>query len=190
MAGSTRPRPALRGLALAENGLIALLLVATVGIILAQVFFRYVLSRPLWWSTEVATDLLIAIAFVGFAIGVRDNAHVALRLFEARLGMRGRRLARAIELLAISAVALAIGIGGAIYAYQQRDETSATGIPLWVTVLPLPVGGGLTAVHVIVELIALARGAPVPDPLGPDAAEPGTGQPPPVPAPAVPGGGG
>src|SRR4051812_25896743 len=106
------------------------LLAGTVLVILAQVFFRYALEQPLSWSNEVATDLLVYIAFVGFAIGVRDNAHVALHLFERRIGVRTRRWLRAGELLMLGAVLAGIGIGGAGYLWEQRDVVSPAGIPL------------------------------------------------------------
>jgi TRAP-type C4-dicarboxylate transport system permease small subunit len=176
----------LRALALVENVLIALLLVGTALTILAQVFFRYVLAQSLSWSTEIATDLLMYIAFVGFAIGVRDNAHVALHLFESRLGVRTRRVLRIVELLILGGVLTAIGTGGAVHAYEQRDVVSPSGVPLWTVFLALPLGGALSAVHVMVEIVALLRGAEVPGLVVTAPDEPPGGS---VPAPAVIGGG-
>src|SRR5689334_21743341 len=138
-----------RALAWFENGLITLLLVATVVVILAQVFWRYALDRPLSWSTEIATDLLVYIAFVGFAIGVRDNAHVALRLFENKLGARPQRWLRIAELVVLGVVVACIGVGGAMYAYEQRDVVSPSGVPLWAAFLALPLGAALSLIHVI-----------------------------------------
>jgi TRAP-type transport system small permease protein len=189
MAADRDRHPALRALAVAENVLMAVLLVGTVATILAQIFFRYVLSRPLSWSTEVSTDLLLYIAFVGFAIGVRENAHVALHLFETRLGMRSRRALRVFELVVLGVVIGAIGYGGAVYAYEQRDVLSPTNIPLWTVFLALPLGAALSLVHIFAEAVALLRGADAPGlaPLTADGTpvEPaGDGQP----APAIPGG--
>jgi TRAP-type C4-dicarboxylate transport system permease small subunit len=152
-----------RALAVAENVLIGLLLIAIVVVILAQVTFRYVLSAPLSWSTEVATGLLLYVAFVGFAIGVRDNAHVALNLFERRLGDRGRRVVRTVELLFLGGVLLALGIGAVEYMAEQSDVTTPAGLPLWTVLLAIPVGSGLGVIHAIDGIIA-------PQPL-PDAVE-------------------
>lgn len=152
------------GLAVAEDILITVLLVATVSTILIQVFYRYALDRPLSWSNEVATDLLVYVAFVGLAIGVRDNAHVALHLFEQKLGARARRSLRVAELVVLGSVLLCIGYGGAVYAYEQRDVVSPVGIPLWLAFAALPLGGGLGAFHAVVEIVALARGAELPHP--------------------------
>lgn len=154
--------PLLRALARFENALIIALLAATVLTILAQIFFRYALSQPLSWSNEIATDLLVYIAFVGFAIGVRDNAHVALHLFERRLGAGAQRWLRIGELLVLGFVLAAIGIGGAMYSYEQSDVTSPIGVPLWAAFGALPLGGALGLVHVLVEIVALLRGADAP----------------------------
>src|SRR4051812_46506295 len=154
----------MRILRTVENVLVGLLLVATVLTILAQVFFRYVLAQPLSWSTEVATGLLLYIAFIGFAIGVRDNAHVALNLFERRLGPRGRRAARILELVALGAVLLVIGIGAVLYMGEQRDVTTSAGLPLWTILLAIPLGAALGCVHAIAKIAAVRRGAE-PDPM-------------------------
>jgi TRAP-type C4-dicarboxylate transport system permease small subunit len=156
---------ALRALAAAENVLILALLAGTVLVILAQVFFRYALEQPLSWSNEVATDLLVYIAFVGFAIGVRDNAHVALHLFERRIGARTRRWLRVGELLVLGVVLACIGVGGAMYLWEQRDVVSPVGVPLWAAFLPLPLGALLGLIHLTAEITALVRGAEVPDPI-------------------------
>jgi TRAP-type transport system small permease protein len=148
----------LAGLAVFENWLIMLLLAGTVLILLAQVFFRYALEQPLSWSNEAATDLLVYVAFVGFAIGVRDNAHVALNLFERRLGAQPRKWLRIGELVVLGVVLSCIGIGGATYLWEQRDVVSPVGIPLWAAFVPLPLGAVLGMVHIVVEVVAVLRG--------------------------------
>lgn len=152
----------LKAVAATENIVILVLLSATVLTILAQVLFRRFLDQPLSWSTEVATSLLVYIAFVGFAIGVRDNVHVAMRAFEDRFTPAVQRGMRIVELLVMGAVVAAIGIGGGIYAFEQRDVTTPAGLPLWWSFLALPLGCALGCLHVLVELTAVLRGTAVP----------------------------
>ncbi len=59
----------------------------------------------------------------------------------------------------LGTVLACIGIGGAAYAYEQRDVVSPIGLPLWVAFAALPLGGGLGALHAVVEIVALFRGA-------------------------------
>jgi TRAP-type C4-dicarboxylate transport system permease small subunit len=145
--------PVLRGIAVFENVFMGLLLSSIVLVILAQVFFRYVISQSLSWSTEVATGLMLYVAFVGFAIGVRDNAHVALNLFESRLGARGLRVVRIVELVFLGGVLLALGLGTVRYISEQRDVTTPAGLPLWTILLAIPIGSTLGVLHAIVEIV-------------------------------------
>lgn len=151
----------LAGLAVFENWLIMALLAGTVLVLLTQVFFRYALEQPLSWSNEAATDLLVYVAFVGFAIGIRDNAHVALNLFERKLGATPRKWLRIGELVVLGVVLGCVGIGGATYLWEQRDVVSPVGIPLWSAFLPLPLGAALGLIHIVVEVVAVLRGAPL-----------------------------
>ena len=148
----------LSAVAATENIVILVLLSSTVLTILAQVLFRRFLDQSLSWSTEVATSLLVYIAFVGFAIGVRDNVHVAMRAFEDRFTPSVQRGLRIVELLVMGTVVAAIGIGGGIYAYQQRDVVTPAGLPLWWSFVALPLGCALGCLHVLVELAAVWRG--------------------------------
>ena len=153
-----RSGPVLRAVAATENVLILVLLSATVLTILAQVLFRRFLDQPLSWSTEVATSLLVYVAFVGFAIGVRDNVHVAMRAFEDRLSAAVQRRLRVMELLVLGVVVAAIGIGGGTYAFEQRDVVTPAGLPLWWSFLALPIGCALGCLHGLIELAAVLRG--------------------------------
>jgi TRAP-type C4-dicarboxylate transport system permease small subunit len=45
---------------------------------------------------------------------------------------------------------------------EQSDVVSPVGIPLWAAFLPLPLGAVLGSVHLIVEIVALLRGAELP----------------------------
>jgi TRAP-type C4-dicarboxylate transport system permease small subunit len=150
--------PVLRGIALVENIGILLLMSATVLTILAQVLFRRFLDQPLSWSTEVATTLLVYVAFIGFAIGARDNVHVAMRLFEDKFAPPLQRASRLVELVVMGAVVAAIGIGGGIYAYEQRDVVTPAGLPLWASFVALPIGCALGFGHILVEFAAVLRG--------------------------------
>jgi TRAP-type C4-dicarboxylate transport system permease small subunit len=151
---SVRKNPILKAIAVVENALIGLILVAIVLVILTQVFFRYALSEPLSWSNEVATGLLAYVAFIGFAIGVRDNAHVSLNLFERKLSDRGRRIVKAAELVFLGGVSLCILIGSINYMSEQSDVTTPAGLPLWTILLALPLGSALAIFHAIVEIVS------------------------------------
>jgi len=142
-----------------ENAVLGGLLVSTVGVVFAQVVFRYVIDRPLTWSVDVATYLLVWVAFWGFAVAVRDRAHVALLLFDERVGPRGRRLIAAAQLIVMALFMIALLYGGLDYTmFRTRGEHSPLGIPLWVGYSAAATGAALSLVHLADHLWALARG--------------------------------
>jgi TRAP-type C4-dicarboxylate transport system permease small subunit len=141
-----------------ENAALGALLVATVGVVFAQVVFRYVLHQPLTWSVDVATYLLVWVAFWGFAVAVRDRAHVALLLFDERLGLRGHRVVLALQLGVMALFMAALLYGGTDHVLRTRGEHSPLGFPLWMGYVAAPVGAALSLVHLVDQLWALARG--------------------------------
>jgi TRAP-type C4-dicarboxylate transport system permease small subunit len=142
----------------AENAVLAGLLVATVVVVTLQVLFRYVVDRPLSWSGDVATYLLVWIAFWGFAVATRDRAHVALQLFDALLSPAGRRVLVALQLVALAAFMVSVLVGGWILAFNARDERSPDGIPFWIPYGAAPAGAALSLAHLAGHLWALVRG--------------------------------
>jgi TRAP-type C4-dicarboxylate transport system permease small subunit len=81
---------------------------ALAGIVFAQVVARYVLGNSIGWSEEVARALLVAITFLGCAIAMRRNTHIAIEVAFAYLpSSAGRVLVTVIDLLKI-------GLSGAL----------------------------------------------------------------------------
>jgi TRAP-type C4-dicarboxylate transport system permease small subunit len=142
----------------AENAALAGLLVATVAVVFLQVVFRYVLRQPLTWSVDVSKYLLAWVAFWGFAVAVRDRAHVALVLFDERVGRAGRRLILAGQLVAMTLFMVALLYGGADHVRRTAGEHSPLGIPLWVGYASAPACAALALVHLGDQLWRLARG--------------------------------
>ena len=64
------------------------LLVLTSGIMVVQVFFRYVLNSSIGWSDEIMGFLLVWTTFTGAVLAMHDKSHIGidllLRLFPAR----------------------------------------------------------------------------------------------------------
>ena len=71
----------VEGIRHVENVLAICLLAAIIVDVLLAVLFRYVLSNPLSWSSEVATYMFAWLTLIGMAIAQRDHAHIEVRLF-------------------------------------------------------------------------------------------------------------
>jgi TRAP-type C4-dicarboxylate transport system permease small subunit len=77
-------------------------LLAAFAVMATQIFLRYVLNDSLIWSEEAARYLLIAIAFLGCATGIRKRCHIRIDIIDLVLPPRARRaLGIAIDLLVL-----------------------------------------------------------------------------------------
>ncbi|MGI6031135.1 MAG: TRAP transporter small permease [Eubacteriales bacterium] len=63
------------------EGLLSILMIAMAIIVLWQVFTRFVLSNSSSWSEEAARFLMVWIAFLGGAVGIKYGVHIGLDLF-------------------------------------------------------------------------------------------------------------
>lgn len=72
------------------------------GIVFAQVVARYIFGNSIGWSEEIARALLIAMTFLGCAIAMRRNTHIAIEvLFSYIPTSTARFLVTVIDLLKI-----------------------------------------------------------------------------------------
>jgi len=65
-----------------------LLILTTVVVTLTQIFFRYALNASLSWPEELARWAFVWMVFVGMAIGVHRNSHIAIDLLRRHLSDR------------------------------------------------------------------------------------------------------
>lgn len=123
------------------------------------VYGRYVLNATPTWVEQAALLLVMLIAFVGAAVGVHENTHLAVKLFRQSVSEKVRS-----ALVVITDLALA-GFGGLMlwYGYQLTVFKWGSNIPLiqlpeGLRSLPLTVGGGLIVLFSMGHLIRRACG--------------------------------
>ncbi|MDS9469459.1 TRAP transporter large permease subunit [Paracoccus sp. MBLB3053] len=130
------------------------LLVVMIVTVLANVFFRYVLTKPLIWGDEVASISFIWMAMLGAAMAVDRHEHMRLTVF---LPLLPERLARAVEVVGqvLVCILLLRLLPVAIeYAYEESYVTSpALGLPMSFRASALPTGIGLMSVLMLVSVL-------------------------------------
>ncbi|MTE00699.1 TRAP transporter large permease subunit [Paracoccus sp. YIM 132242] len=132
----------------------ASLLVAMIVTVLANVFFRYVLAKPLIWGDEVASISFIWMAMLGAALAVDRHEHMKLTVF---LPLLPDRLARAVEVagsVLVCVLLLRLLPVAIEYAYEESFITSpALGLPMSWRASALPAGIGLMALLMILSVV-------------------------------------
>jgi TRAP-type C4-dicarboxylate transport system permease small subunit len=135
----------------ATGYLSALALVVATLVTAHGVFVRYVLRQPTIWQTETTIYLLMFVAFVGAAYGLRHHAHVGVDLLIDKVPTRPQLLVRIITAVACLGVVLVVmwtSYQGwyEAYLYDHRSAT-AFRFPLWIAYAILPLGMLLVALQ-------------------------------------------
>lgn len=106
---------------------------ALAGIVFAQVVARYVLGNSIGWSEEIARALLVAITFLGCAIAMRRNTHIAIEVVFAYLPRSaGRVLVTVIDLLKIGLSGALTYMGYVLTVSTRQKLTSVDVSKAWL----------------------------------------------------------
>lgn len=127
----------------AAHGLIALLVVAAV-------FFRYVLGSPLVWTEEFIVTVFTWMLFIGLASGFRARMHLRIDALLVLLPERWRFYPGALAVLATLVTLLGLAWFGTEQALTMlTTQTPMLRISAAWAVSALPVGALLSCVHVL-----------------------------------------
>lgn len=129
-------------------------------IIVAQVFFRYVLNNSLSWSEELARYLFIWTIYIGISYGVKMDKHVAVDAVYSYMpkGVKKYYAMVAYALFLLFAVAI-IYYGITVVGMQitSGQVSPAMGLPMqYVYVAPV-VGMILTVIRLVQKIIEAAK---------------------------------
>ena len=166
MSQSPEPPALLRGMDRAFNLLSSIcLIVAGTALVTMTLMFawlvygRYVLNDTPTWVEQVSHLLLMVIAFLGAAVGVRQDTHLSVVLFRSAVPSKVRTV-----FVFITDVLMA-GFGGFMFWYglQLTQFKWTTLIPLiqWpegLRSLPLTICGALVFLFSVGHLIRLLMG--------------------------------
>jgi len=136
-----------------------------VAVTAAGVFFRYVLNAALPWAEEADRYLFIWLSFVGAAITMRHQAHIAVDIVVRTFKPAQREW---VALLTHGCVLVFLGVvvwaSDRVIEVTSQTRTTATDIPMSWVYLAVPVGSALIAIETL-RLMArtlrrIAKGEP------------------------------
>ncbi|WP_462380174.1 TRAP transporter small permease [Pseudomonas sp. Marseille-QA0892] len=124
-------------------------------IIPVGIFYRYVLNAGLSWPEPVSILLMVLFTFIGAAAGYRANAHMAVAMVSDRLPDSVQPIITVFVRIAMGAIALFMTIWGYKLCvatwYQYLD--SIPFLRVGISYAPIPLGGALTLLFVIEQLL-------------------------------------
>lgn len=129
-------------------------------VLFAQVVFRYAFGTPIIWSEELARYLHVWITFLGLGYGIRNKAHIEMRLVYQKMPPAIQKIT-SIVTDAFLIVCLCYYIPGAIRFLENQDliVSAAMEIKMSIIYSVLLIGGAISLLHliadVLIKLIAL-----------------------------------
>ena len=143
-----------RGLDLFEKWFMILLVSALTIVTFLQVFTRYVLRNPFFWTEEMARILFIWVCMIGVAMGVGARAHYGFETVYKLFPKRLRLLCGLMIYGVIGLFAVVLTVKGFEELEFAKNQVAST-LPMtmaWVYVA-LPVGGLLMLIHHLLNFI-------------------------------------
>lgn len=120
-------------------------------VVIAQVIFRYILSRPLPWSEELARYLMVWVACLAASEAYAYGKHVGVTLIINAIKPGMRKIMTLVIHLAVAVLMAVIVYQGFVLSFLLRDQRSpALEIPMTVPYLAVPVGAGLILIQAAV----------------------------------------
>ncbi len=138
-----------RALALLEDAIAALALLAMVILPLLEILLRRVLGVGIPGSGPIVQHLTLWVGFLGAAIAARDGKLLALASGTLIPAGPMRRASEIVSALVAAGIGTILAWGGVELALSERMTGSTLGanIPIWVAQLVLPIGFALIALR-------------------------------------------
>lgn len=123
------------------------------------VFGRYVLNATPTWVEQAALLLVMAIAFLGAAVGVHERSHLSVNMFRDSAPRSIRLLLLALsDALMAGFGGLMLWFGANLTAFKWQSMIPLIHLPEGLRSLPLTISGGLIVLFSLAHLLRLATG--------------------------------
>jgi TRAP-type transport system small permease protein len=143
-------RASVQVLRRALDALGALLLLAVLLVVAAQVAARYLLGLPMPWAEELTRLLFVWLVM----IGATRARHLRIDMIEGPLGPRGRRALRlGTAALSVLLLLVLVHYGRAMIELTAYDRYTALGLSVQYLYWSVVVGAALWALLVVLDLV-------------------------------------
>ena len=145
------------------GGILAMVLLACGVVVTCQmIFVRYFLGGSTIWQTEFVIYAIVAATFIGSPSVLIDRGHVGVDVLPNLLHGRRRFLLELLGAIASLLFCVLLAWSSWIFFHDALTKGWRTptvwALPLWIPLLPLPVGMALTALQYVAEMLKLRQG--------------------------------
>ena len=124
-------------------------------LLMASVFFRYILNSPIVWGDEIVRYSLIWMTFVGAALATKDKQHIQVDVIDLVLRKRGQTITNVLaDVIVVVFMVFLVCYGIRMTDYQRGmfGETLSWFSYAYVYV-SIPIGAFLTIVFTITKYL-------------------------------------
>ena len=132
----------------------AILLLAEVVLLLANVTCRYIFAAPLIWGDELASILFIWLSMLGTVVALRRGEHMRLSMFVARMSPRNRAFAQTLGQFIVMTFVLLLVRPATEWAMDEWIiSTPALDLPNAIPAAAIPVAAVLMLALAVTRLL-------------------------------------
>ena len=145
-----------RKLTVAEQAVVAALLIVMTLMIFVAVIERFVFQMGITWLEELSRYVSVWAAFVGSSLAAKKGAHIGIEAFVQLLPPRARRWEDLlVDLVGVvfSAVVVTVGVGFLNRLVLTNQISPAMRINMVWAYAAVPVGCALMGVHYVIKFV-------------------------------------
>lgn len=148
----------MRLLIKAADCLVTILLTLATGTmvvaIFLQVFFRFVIRSPLYWTEELSRYSFVYVVFIGAAWAGKKNMHLGVDYFTSKLPDTAVRILRVIlDGLILLFSAVIVIVGAQVVPINFKQFSPALSIPMGMVYAAIPIGFSLLFIYYLEHLM-------------------------------------
>jgi C4-dicarboxylate transporter, DctQ subunit len=128
--------------------------IAMTGTILVQIFFRFIVYKPVPWSEEAARYLMVWMGMLGSVLALRRGRHIGVTALVERLPPAlGRVVTRLVYLVMIGFLGIIVWEGFHLAVFNISQRSAAMEISMSIPYMAIPVGAAMMVVDLVANLL-------------------------------------
>lgn len=132
-----------------------MILAALIAVLTLQVAGRQIPGIFFPWTEEVSRFLFVWLAFLGTALAVQRNAHVAIHFVADRMSPRLQLVLALVVRMLVVSFALIMLIYGFRLCMSTRMVSTVLRLPMWLPYAAIPTAGALIVAHGVIGMLRL-----------------------------------